>query len=159
MSDTTISVSLIEQFARSWEVLRDAVRQFPAEQWRCGEIDYLIPPRLALHVIEAAEFYAGDTPEGFHFGGRFGVDWEGSPAEQFPDQEEMLRYLDEVQAQVEAWLRGLSDADLLLPGQAFPWTGRCVLDRAIYVLRHTHQHIGEMNAELRRRGCPRAQWR
>jgi hypothetical protein len=135
------------------------VRRFPAEQWRGGEIDYLIPARLALHVIEAAEFYSGDSPEEFRWGSRFGVNCERTPPEQLPDQEAMLRYLDEVQARVETWLRGLTDADLLLPGQAFPWTGRCVLDRAIYVLRHTHQHIGEMNAELRRRGCPRAQWR
>ena len=158
MSSNTISVSLMDQFARAWGMLREAVQHFPAEQWRSGEVDYLVPARLAIHVIEAGEFYAGDTPEGFRWGSRFGVDWEGSPADQFPSQEEVLTYLEEIQVRVEAWLGGLHDADFLAPEAAFPWTGKTVLDRAIYVLKHHHQHLGEMNAELRRRNLPRSQW-
>ncbi|UCD96137.1 MAG: hypothetical protein JSV35_06490 [Candidatus Bathyarchaeota archaeon] len=56
------------------------------------------------------------------------------------------------------WLRGLSDAGLLSPEKAFPWTGKTKLGRVMYLLAHCRQHIGEINAELRRRGLPRVKW-
>ena len=70
----------------------------------------------------------------------------------------MLRYLEHVRTQVNDWLAGKADGDLLAPQTAFPWTGPNILSRCIYVIRHTQAHIGEINSELRRRGLPRIQW-
>jgi hypothetical protein len=32
------------------------------------------------------------------------------------------------------------------------------VSRAVYLLRHTQNHIGEANSELRRRDLPRGKW-
>jgi uncharacterized damage-inducible protein DinB len=158
----TIGEELIEHFTRVWGTYRDAIRDIPEEQWRAGEVDYLTPSRLLYHVLEAAEFYSRETPKGFNWGAnqrRFGVDWEAATPEQLPTQEQTLTYLDEVQAQLEAWLKNAEDSDILSPDSEYSWTGKSVLGRALYLLRHNQHHLGELNAELRRRGLPRAKWR
>lgn len=155
----TIAESLSNAFARTWEMYRSAINDIPEEHWRSGDDGYLIPARLAYHVFEAAEFYSGKTPKGFEWGHRFGADWEGATTEQLPTEEQALAYLEEVRERVDTWLRGMSDSDLLSHDSEFLWTGSSFLDRALYLLQHNRQHIGEINAELRRRELPRVHWR
>ena len=158
----TIGTALGEHFTRVWDTYQAAINDVPEEHWRTGEVSYLIPARLVYHVLEAAEFYARGTPKGFDWGAnqrRFGVDWEAATPEQLPTQEQSLIYLNEVQSEVEKWLIKASDSELLLPDVEYPWTGGSVLGRALYLLRHNQSHLGELNAELRRRELPRAKWR
>ena len=70
----------------------------------------------------------------------------------------ILKYLDEVEAQVQSWLDGLGDAGLLESETRCPWTGDYVLCRALYLLRHVQHHLAQMNTELRRRGIDRPKW-
>ena len=138
---------------------KDLIKQIPGEHWRTGDVDYLIPARIVYHVLEAADFYSNPTPEGFVWGHSLGVDWEAATPEQLPTKEQTRAFLKETMSKVDDWLRGMSDSDLLSSQKAFRWTGKTVLGRAIYLLVHCRQHIGEINAELRRRGLPRAKWR
>lgn len=155
----TIGKVVADAFARTWEMYRNAINDIPEEQWRTGDIDLLIPARLAYHVFEAAEYYSGKTPKGFKWGHRFGADWEGSTPEQLPTRDQAREYLDEVQARVDTWLNGMDDSEMLSTGNEFSWTGSTFLSRALYLLQHNRQHVGELNAELRRRGLPRTKWR
>jgi len=155
VSATELSGVLVGQFERSWRMVEEAVGTFSAEEWRTGEIDYLTPARLAYHILETAEFYAGESPDGFPFGHRFGCDWEGAQPEELPTQEDVLEYLAEVRSQVETWL---TSADLLAADDAFTWPGDTVLDRAVYLQRHTHHHVGEMWSEIKRRGHDLPHW-
>lgn len=157
--EMTIQESLLDAFRRNWDIYKDLVKQTPEEHWRTGDVDYLIPARLVYHALEAADFYSSPTPKGFVAGHRFGVDWEAATPEQLPTREQTSEYLKETMKKVDGWLRGMSDSDLLSPQEEFRWTGKTVLGRAIYLLVHCRQHIGEINAELRRRGLPRAKWR
>ena len=152
-----ISGSLIEALSLTWEMYRDAIKNIPEEHWRTGEIDYLIPSRLILHAIEAVDGYS--SIEEFTPGHRFGIDWEAAPPERLPTKEQARTYLREVEGKTESWLRGLDDSDLLSPETQFPWTGSTLLGRTLYMLAHCRQHLGEVNAELRRRGLPRVKWR
>jgi len=153
-----IADAVAEQFTRTWHVLRAQIDLFPEEKWRRGIDDYLIPSRLAYHLIEAAEFFSGETPDGFAWGARFGVDWEGARPDQLPTRTQTLGYLDEVEGRVDEWLQSMDDS-VMLSGHPFPWTGDTVLQRAMYLLRHNQHHIAELNLELRRRGLPSADWR
>lgn len=152
-----ISGSLIEALSLTWEMYRGAIEDIPEEHWRTGEIDYLIPSRLILHTLEAADGYS--STEEFTPGYRFGIDWEAAPPERLPTKEQARTYLREVVGKTESWLRGLDDSDLLSPETQFPWTGSTLLGRVLYMLAHCRQHLGEVNAELRRRGLPRIKWR
>ena len=155
MNEAILRDSLIRQYARSWKMVEEAIGSFSAEEWKTGDVDYLTPSRLAYHIIETAEFYSGETADGFSFGHRFGCDWEGAEPDDLPAQDAILLYLADVRGRVENWLR---ESDLLAVDPAFEWTGGCVLDRVLYLLRHNHHHVGELWSETKRRGHPLPDW-
>ena len=155
----TIAESIAGDFARTWKMYRSAINDIPERHWRSGDDNYLIPARLVYHVIETAGYYSGRTPKEFEWGHRFGVDWESATPEQLPTKDQALAYLEDVQARVDTWLRGMDDSHLLATDTEFLWPGSSFLDRALYLLQHNRQHIGELNAELRRRALPRVHWR
>ena len=153
---------LIEQFSPVFDMYEDAIEKIPENQWKSGEIDYLIPARLILHASEAADYYTTDSPKGYLGNKRFETDPEkvgDIKPENLPPQNVMLEYHREVRGKIEGWLRGMSDGDLLKAEEKFPWTGSTVLSRMLYTLAHYRQHFGECNAELRRRDLPRIKWR
>jgi DinB family protein len=161
MGETRTGDVLIEHYRRTFVMLRDAIAAFPEDGWRTSDIDHLAPARHALHVIAAVDMYfRPEYVKGVAGGNRFGegLDWEGSPAEKMPSQQELLDYLDEMAGRVKEWL-GVSDDELLKPVEAFGWTGGTLLARALYVLRHNHHHQGILDAELRRRNIARPKWR
>jgi hypothetical protein len=53
----------------------------------------------------------------------------------------------------------MEDTTVLSQEGSFPWTGSVVLGRVLYLLGHYRQNFGELNAELRRRGLPRIEWK
>jgi uncharacterized damage-inducible protein DinB len=162
MSVNGIVASLLDHFTRTWDMLREAIEAFPDEEWRVADEDDLIPARQALHVVESSAFYSGEwTGKKFPSGKRLGCDWELSPPEELPSQRDVLEYLEEAKAKVKAWLTRRGDEGLLGEPQdeRFPWTGACELGRALYLMRHTHHHLGKIHAELRRRGIARPDWR
>jgi hypothetical protein len=153
---------LMEQFSLIFDMFEEAIEKIPETQWTSGEIDYLIPARLILHASEAADYYTTDSSEGYLWNKRFEADPEKvgdiKPGD-LPLQEVMLEYHREVRGKIEGWLRVMSEDDLLIAEEKFPWTGSTVLGRMLYILAHYRQHFGEVNAELRRRGLPRIKWR
>ena len=160
MANTQIRDALIDHFDRSWTMLRDAINTFPADQWRAGEVDHLIPARHAAHLIECNDFYTGAAPpDQYPWGKILGCDWEDSAAEDLPTQERCLAAIGQIQQKVGDWLGNLTDEALLAPQDAHPWTGCDMLSRSLYMLRHMHHHLGELDTELRRRGLPRPKWR
>ena len=104
--------------------------------------------------------YAGDKPDGFVGGHRWGgLNWEKGDIDALPDRETLLAIQAEVQQYASEQLRALSDGTLLDGENLFPWTGATPLERVIYMIRHSQQHLGEFNNELTRRGHKPAEWR
>ncbi len=159
MADAAVQEALVAQMARAWEMLRDASRKVPDDQWRAGEPQRLAPARLAMHCIAPAVPYGeaiGKVAD--DFGPTLGRGWIEADIADFPDRTETMAYLDRVKAQVEAWLRGMSLEDLLAPQDTHGHTGANRLERAIYLARHIQHHVGELNAECVRRDLPRPRW-
>lgn len=109
--------------------------------------------------MEAVDGYFSSPQDGFTPGYRFGIDWETAPPEHLPGKDQARTYLREVKDKTESWLRSLEDPDLQSPETELPWTGSTLLGRVLYTLAHCRQHLGEVNAELRRRGLPRIKWK
>jgi len=155
--------SLIEHYTRTWDMVRGAIEAFPDDGWRAGDVDQLVPARQALHIVETADYYSGEWEgaEMIPWGARLDYEWEACPRDKLPSQADLLSYLDEVKAKVEAWLTKRGDDGLLgePPDKCFPWTGACDLSRALFLIRHTHHHLGKIHSELRRRGIARPDWR
>lgn len=153
-----ISESIIENLSLTWEIYAEAIKTIPNIHWRTGDIDYLIPARLMLHIIETIDFYSGNSPKEYTHGYRFNLDRKTALPKQLPRKDELQIYLDEVKEKTEYWLTGMEDEAFFYRETEFPWTGSTVLGRFLYLLAHCRQHFGELNAELRRRGLPRIKW-
>jgi hypothetical protein len=154
-----INETLLESFSLVWEMYKDVLRSVEESQWRQGEIDYLVPSRLMLHSIETIDFYSSRSPKEFNHGYRFNIDRKTATLEELPTREQLKEYLDEVKEKCMSWLIKTDDPEYLSPETEFPWTGSNVLGRVLYLLSHCRQHLGELNAELRRRGLERIKWR
>ena len=147
------------QFAAAWSMLKEAIAIFPPEEWHTADIDYFIPARVTYHAVETVDYYCRNDLKGFTWGHRFGIDWESASGDQLPGQGPVLEYLEETQIHTSDWLRSLGDQALVSPDAAFRAEGYSHLDRALYVLRHIHQHLGELCSELRQRDLVRPSWR
>jgi len=154
MSQLTIGEVLARQYDRVWEMLRDAISQLSDEQWRTSDCEWLAPIRLAYHLVETAEFYRFDDPQE----ATEPLNWDEGPTEALPSQAELLAYLDRVQSMVREWLTAGGEGEWLRPDDKYEWTGGTRLDRAVYSLRHSQHHVGQINAELRRKGLRRGKW-
>lgn len=156
--------SIVAQYGNAWAMLDQTIKAFPEQDWRTSDLSYLTPARIAYHTIETVDYYARSDMSEFVWGHRAGVDWESSQAEDLPDQTATLEYLSDIRVANDVWLHDIAGVGphamgLLAPDSQFHGEGFCYLDRALYVLRHTHQHMGELAAELRRRDQPRPGWR
>jgi len=150
--------SLKEQFRRALKIWRDAVSNIPDDQWKTCEIEYLIPARQVYHMILAAERYASVlSPDEYMRTRKYNLNWLG-PVDGMPDKDESLKDIQWIEDKIMKWLDDLGDEGVLAEETLSPWTGDTVLDKALYLLRHTHHHLGELNAELVRRDIPRPEW-
>ena len=147
--------AMADQFVRTLAMFREAVKAFPADEWRKGDTPYQRPAGLALHAVEAMDDYAALKPGESGRGRRFNVDWEEKDSQKLPSQKELLAYLGEVEQRLAHFL---AEADLAAGEELFRWTGSTLLSRMTYVLRHTQHHLAEMCLELHRRGHRAPQW-
>ncbi len=158
--DRPLAPTIKGQFENAWGMLREIVNTFSDEEWRQGDVNYLVPARIAYHTVETVEYYSsGRGLKAFPWGHRAGVDWESAPKERLPSRQVVLDYLEDVRRANARWIDALGDVGLTAPDETFHDEGMTHLDRALYVLRHTHQHLGELCAEMRRRGLSRPGWR
>jgi hypothetical protein len=155
---TKISESLIENLSLTWKMYKEALSNIPDEDWKTGEIDYLIPARQILHGLETLDYYSTTSPDKFTHDYRFKLDWMRASSDLLPSKTQLQSYLDEVKEKTETWIKSIDDDEFHSPETNFPWTGSTLLGRILYSLEHSRHHLGELNGELRRRGLPRIKW-
>lgn len=154
MPDATIGEVVARQFDRVWGTLRAALSRLSEQQYRASDCEWLAPIRQAYHIVETAEFYTAARIED----GSPPLDWDTGPCDALPSKAQLLQYLDRVQPAVRAWLTTCSDEAFLSQEADFNNSGGTRLDRALCSLRHAQHHLGQINAELRRRGLERGAW-
>ena len=148
-----------KQYAAAWSMLSEAIDALDEQDWKSGDSHHAVPARLAYHLVETADYYSHTDRATFKWADRFGVDWEIEDVTKLPDKGALLDCLEDVQCKVDRWIESLGDSGLLAPDSDFHQEGMSHLDRALYVLRHTHQHIRELFSILRARDIPRPRWR
>ncbi len=158
-----IAFSLAKEFQWMWEMTRNAIEQIPEKEWAHGvdsDKEWFYSLRI-YHIIETAEFYFRDMPEGMLWGARLGQVkwWETISAKQAAEKVvkgDTLIYLNEMAQYIEEHLKRVSDQDLLAKDgfQGFS----TILEKYIYLIRHTTYHLGELTMDLRVRGLNRIKW-
>ena len=70
-----ISSVLANQFNSVWTMLEKTITNIPDEKWNQGVGEWFFS-LTAYHVVETAEFYTRENPEGMIWGGRAGFSWD-----------------------------------------------------------------------------------
>lgn len=153
-----IGTALADQWDRAWKMYLDAAAKFPADEWIREADSEHCPGRQAVHLVEATAFYCGQTPDEYVCPYPELEEWQEVAVTTLPLPEVLATWAEEVRATIGGQLRGATDESLLAPGNAFHWTGANRMEHWIYVLRHHHQHLGELQATLRRRGLELGDW-
>jgi hypothetical protein len=141
-----ITTEVADQFERIFGLLRKGIGLFSPGHWRESETNYMRPAGLVYHSLETVDFYtSGKNTDDYPWGHRFNLEWEEKDSSKFPTQEEMLVYLEEMEARVREWLE---HADPTSTEALHPGTGKTLLGKAIYILRHTQHHTAELGVVL-----------
>jgi hypothetical protein len=139
-------MDIASEYAKELKALRQAVRAIPSEHWKEGLDDYLIPARLYYHIILCLEWLPNEKDAEEHKRTRrFNLNWLGSVG-AMPDQDTALKDIDWMETHIRNWL-----ATTTLPKDE-------VIARAVYFLRHTRHHLGELSATMRLLGVARPAW-
>jgi hypothetical protein len=158
-----IAFSIAPEFRSLWAMTRDAIEHIPDEDWTQGienDNEWFYSLRV-YHMIETAEFYARDTPEGMLWGARLGkVNWGETishrQAAEMVIKGDMLIYLSDIATLIDTHLKGISDK-LLLQKDGFHWFSS-VLEKYLYLIRHNTYHLGELTMHLRACSHDRIKW-
>lgn len=155
----TIVGEVMDQFERQFKMLDTLYDRVNDAAWAYPDQRIKGVWQWMTHLLETIEFYLGDKPgEDFPWGHRFDLDWETAQANPLPSPEAMRAYQRDVWASVTRIVSGKTDADLLAPETLHPWTGKTFLGKLIYLMRHTQQHIGDINRVLRLNDCGALEW-
>jgi len=148
-----IKPALIGQYRAGLKMLRQCVERCPEDVWTSGAHPRTYW-RIAYHAAFFTHFYmvqneAAFTPWVKH---REDVDclWETPPIVEPYTKDEMLEYIDLVDAGVDETVDGL---DLESPETGFPWyKNMSKLDHELMNVRHTQGHIGQLSELLMAHG-------
>ncbi len=155
-----ISKALVNQFTSVWKTLQAAIKKVPDERWHDG-VGQWCYSQTAFHIIETAQFYLGSDPDEMIWGARAGINWndvDDIKKEVLPKltKELVNSYLLEIGKLLADTMRIVPD-DEFHKIDGFHWFSS-ILEKLIYLLRHTNYHVGELNRALREWGLAPARW-
>ena len=153
--------ALESQFKEKWSMLIDALSKCPEDRFHDGIGEWSFSYTI-YHIIETAEFYIRNTPDGMKWGLRAGFDWNTDSKETINKMKKkltkslLLKYLEEIQNRIDKFLNEKKDEDLLKKDD-FHWF-ESIYEKLVYLLRHNSFHIGELAKTLREWGTDRIKW-
>jgi hypothetical protein len=136
----------IDQYNHTWNILEGIVTDFDDVSWASLEHGYIVPARLAFHILKSTHYYIEEPSDIPLPSGRpFDVDWLEMDVNDLPLRSDILHALEVFRTKTEKWL---SDMDLNAKNTAFDWAGETKAGVVIFLLRHSLYHLGELNALL-----------
>ena len=136
----------IKQYEHTWKVFERIVINFDNDAWiHAGRRSYT-PVRLAFHILKSTKYYIEDSST-FHFASGITLEseWETTPEDNLPTQNDIVVCINELKVKAEGWL---SEMDFSAKNTSFDWAGETKLGVVIFLLRHTLYHLGELSCLL-----------
>ena len=146
--------ALADQYVRLFTALRIAIDRVPDDEWRKGDKLYQRPASLALHVLQAVDFFSAQTSGENSGDPLYFINWQDRDPANLPDRQATIKYMD----LVEEGQAKLLTADLAAAEELFPFTGKTVLSRVLYNLRHAQHHFADLAMEMTHRGLNPPDW-
>ena len=142
-------------------MLNQAIERIPEDLWSKSIGDWYYSMTV-YHIIETAEFYAGKTPDGVQWGSRAGYNWEevkDVETEVLPliTKDLVSLYQYEIKLKLVDTLKSTT-YDTFSSKDDFYWFDS-ILEKFLYLQRHSMHHIGELFLALRVWDCDRGSWR
>ena len=138
--------TLLGQYNHAWKMFSLMVTDFDENAWTQTGCSYIIPARIAYHIIGGVNYYIEtEEPVPVLSGKENSWNWENAPLEDLPTQEDLLGLIRVFKQGTDAWLMGCNLED---ENKKFGWTGSNKLSVALFLLRHMEYHIGELNLLL-----------
>ena len=136
----------ISQYSHTWRVFTRLVNDFDDEAWIHTGRNATIPVRLSFHILKATKYYIEDPSEiTFISGKAFDINSETAMEDELPSKNDILTSIDIFSKKTEKWL---SELDYMATNEAFPWAGKTKLAVALFLLRHSLYHLGELSSLL-----------
>ena len=150
-----LCASVLSNLRSAIALLSETIGQFDESAWTKPGIDaFQVPVTIAMHTVECLDYYfRSDTTTPWIWGG-----WWQHPDDIKPSPMELLAYLQDVTARVEAHLASSTDTELAEPYDAGHEHGHTRLEYYIYALRHTMQHHGALSLLALQAGYPAGHW-
>ena len=142
--------AVIEQFSEGWIMLKQAIENAPDELMYGNQSNWIYV-KVIYHVIETAEFYIRDTPQGMEWGKQFPINWEGDSLEIIKgkiNKSTLIEYLDEVANKLVIKVQKFNRETWFRKDEFGDWFAS-IFSKFLYLLRHTMLHIGELAKALR----------
>jgi hypothetical protein len=150
-----VSEPILREYRLAFQGLRDTISATPDDEWVRGETKGDMPVRQACHLLRACKAYS--SGHRVKMGQRFGVPVDSFKRvveeADYPSRDDVLAYVDDVEAQIDAWVPEVTRQALSgKPKIHSP------LNRVIYLLRHTVVHLAYLRRELYKRGIDRPRY-
>ena len=108
----------------------------------------MTPGNVAMHILGSTRYYIGDSEDvELEDGTLFDFRKPDSPDALPPGQSTVIHLAKVMEERTNRWLSSLR---LFEANESFPWTGTDRLSVAVFLLRHSSHHLGELNAMLHR---------
>jgi hypothetical protein len=141
-----MKTEFIKQYAHTWRVFARLVGDFDPKAWLHTGRRTITPARLSYHILKAVKYYLEDsTTNYFESGKSIDGNWETAREEDLPSQQDILACIQELREKTETWL---SEMDFNAANNTFQWAGETKTGVAIFLLRHTLYHLGELSSLL-----------
>ncbi|MHA1194215.1 MAG: hypothetical protein ACTSP9_18365 [Promethearchaeota archaeon] len=153
-----IKQGLTTQYESMFNLLQQALDNVPDKRWYTEKDDWNYAYFL-YHTLEAIEFYFRDSPSGMKWRKLMGSkeDFEKDKKAYYPSKEKIKEYLTETKEQAMGILENISYQKLLEQDGFKKFNS--VFEKLIYLLRHCHQHIGELSLKIREWKSERVKWK
>lgn len=143
---------IAEAFSDTLQMFQDGIKNIPDTHWREGRGDVLIPARIAYHIFIGLEWFVTALPEDEHRKTRRYSLNEKGPVTDLPDRQVVLDDLAWMTGRIQAWFADWARDVAEGTDRAFR------LKKALYFLRHTQHHVGELSATARLLDVERPAW-
>jgi hypothetical protein len=140
--------ALADHLLRTLSMLRIAIDICPEDEWLQGDRPSQRPVGLALHVTQSILYYSASKPGEQLEDELTQISWQEGNVEKLPSQKELLRFLNEVEKRMANLI---ATADLTAEEELFPWAGKTILSRIMFITRHAQHHLADMISEINRR--------
>jgi hypothetical protein len=134
------------QYRHLWRTFDRIVRDFRDPAWTAGGFGLTTPARLAYHILESTRYYIADSePLMFRNGKAMTARSKDIGESELPTREDILFLIGSMAAKTGRWIEGL---DLDAKNPDYPWAGDTKGSVALFVIRHSQYHLGELDALL-----------